>query len=917
MGDVSETDERIVGRDEELAKLRDFIGGAGRPPAMVISGPAGIGKTTLWDAGIEQARAEGFRVLVARGSDAETQHSFAALIDLFDDVEIRELGELPAPQRRALDVAMLRADPQGSPTDPHATALGALSALRFLAANEPVLIAIDDVQWIDRASGDVLDFATRRLGREPIRFLLGRRSRLSSPLVQALGSKRFEQLEVGPLSLGAIRRILFEQLGLTLPRRVVRLIFDSSLGNPYFTLEIGRMLAEGSPPEIGQSVPVPALIRGLPGARFEQLDGSQRKLLLAVSLNCDLNLSQLGELTDSGAVEDAIDVGVLVVDRGRVRAEHPLLAAAAKERSRARERRELHLQLAGVATDAETRALHLALAAQRPDPELAAMLGAAAADARARGASEQAVELGEHALRLTPAGSPEATDRLLALAEYLFVAGETDRITDLIAPAVDQLPYGFARGNALLLLADGREVTSVEGLEAFLDRALAESDGDAFVRATALARKAELFAVGRVGRIAEAEAMALEAVEVAAGADSDAQLLSLHALAWARALGGGPVDDLNERFRAATGPTYHLADSIDRVAALRLGWRGEAIQAREELSRLRALADDRGEALSFLTMQLHLCELGLRAGNWSAAVAILDEGELSGKGNAIPAAVQERCRALLGVARGLPEEAERWVSEALAGTDASGIGWDRLEARRAQGIAALLTNDSPAAAESLRAVWSHTEREGVADPGVFPVAPDLVEALVELGELDEAREVTARLGELAAEQVHPWGLLSAERCAALLRLTRSNDDEAVAALDEAAAGYEALGLSFDHARTLLILGRAQRRLKQWGTARRALEAAAAAFEEIGSPGWADQARAELGRVSARPPRASGELTPAELRTAELAAEGLANKEIAQRLFVTVHTVEAHLSRAYAKLDIRSRAQLAGRLSEKA
>jgi DNA-binding CsgD family transcriptional regulator len=140
-------------------------------------------------------------------------------------------------------------------------------------------------------------------------------------------------------------------------------------------------------------------------------------------------------------------------------------------------------------------------------------------------------------------------------------------------------------------------------------------------------------------------------------------------------------------------------------------------------------------------------------------------------------------------------------------------------------------------------------------------------------------------------------------------------DEAAATLAHAAAAYAELGLRFDAARSLLVLGRAQRRFKKWGAARRSLEQAATAFDEIGSPGWAEQARSELARVGARPPRARGELTPTERRVAELAAEGLANKEIARALFVTVHTVEAHLTHAYAKLGVRSRAQLAQRFAD--
>jgi DNA-binding CsgD family transcriptional regulator len=201
----------------------------------------------------------------------------------------------------------------------------------------------------------------------------------------------------------------------------------------------------------------------------------------------------------------------------------------------------------------------------------------------------------------------------------------------------------------------------------------------------------------------------------------------------------------------------------------------------------------------------------------------------------------------------------------------------------------------------------------VDEPGVFPVAPELVEALTEVGDQGEARAVTNALRTLSKQQAHPWGLATTRRCDGQIRLASNDDEHAVTILERAADDYDRLGLLFDRARTLLQLGRAQRRLKKWGTARRSLERAVAGFDEIGSPGWAERARSELARVGARRPRPKGALTPTEQRVARLAAEGLSNKEIAADLFVTVHTVEAHLSHVYAKLGVRSRGQLARRL----
>jgi DNA-binding CsgD family transcriptional regulator len=241
------------------------------------------------------------------------------------------------------------------------------------------------------------------------------------------------------------------------------------------------------------------------------------------------------------------------------------------------------------------------------------------------------------------------------------------------------------------------------------------------------------------------------------------------------------------------------------------------------------------------------------------------------------------------------------------------VRWDELESRRARGTASLAAHAPERAAASLRIVWEHTEREGVEEPGALPVAPELVEAVAELGEREEALAVTDRLRQLAEEQQHPWGLATTKRCHGLVALAGGDGDEAAGALAGAADDYRALGLRFDAARCLLLLCRAQRRFRRWGAARDALQQAVAAFYGMGAPGWAEEARSELARVGARRPTPSDELT-AQRGVVELAVQGRANKEIARALHVTVHTVEVHLSRAYAKLGVRSRAQLARRLS---
>ena len=393
--------------------------------------------------------------------------------------------------------------------------------------------------------------------------------------------------------------------------------------------------------------------------------------------------------------------------------------------------------------------------------------------------------------------------------------------------------------------------------------------------------------------------------------DPEVERAALGSLSWARSLRGKQIDDLCERFLAASDKVPYLAGSPDRVAAQRLVWRGEVGSARALLIEMRRVAGDRGEPVSFALFRLHLCELELRAGCWTAAEQLLVEWAESSDDELLFWPMYERCQALLAAGRGLPEAASSWGAQAIARAEATGVEWDRLEALRAIAIAALLEREPARAADGLRAISEHTVREQVDEPGVFPFGPDLVEALAELGAFAEAAAVTERLGRLAVAQRHPWALAAARRCAAVIELASGPYDERYAEQIEAAAvDFAALGLAFDQARTLLDLGRTRRRARKWGAARRTLEQAASLFDELGSPGWAERARAELARIGARKPQPTGELTPTEQRVAELAIEGMSNKEIAQALFVTVNTVEAHLSHAYAKLGIRSRAQLA-------
>jgi DNA-binding CsgD family transcriptional regulator len=447
---------------------------------------------------------------------------------------------------------------------------------------------------------------------------------------------------------------------------------------------------------------------------------------------------------------------------------------------------------------------------------------------------------------------------------------------------------------------------------ALLEKALAEAGEDPVLRGQVLSYLAENDAVVEVREVGRADERATEAVALSEQGSPDDQRLAVNTLTWTHALRGQPVADMVERYYSLSTERAFMARHPERIAGQRHVWRGEIALARPMLTTFFLDAEEWAEA--YALARLHLCELELRAGRWDDVERMLVDWGASLDSALLIWPMYERCRGLLAAGRGDVVAARRWASRAVELALDTGVRWDWLEANRTLGTAALLAKDLPEAVSRLSAVWEHTQREGVLDPGAFPAGPDLVEALAESESYDEAQAVVSVLAERAADQDHPWAAASAQRGAALVEIHGdAYTDAAGAALEEAAAAYAALDLPFDQARTLLNLGRAQRRAKKWGAARDVLERAVARFDSMGSPGWADDARAELDRVGARKSASAGGLTATERRVAELAVGGLANKEIARTLVVTVNTVEFHLRNTYAKLGIRSRVQLAAAL----
>jgi DNA-binding CsgD family transcriptional regulator/tetratricopeptide (TPR) repeat protein len=689
-------------------------------------------------------------------------------------------------------------------------------------------------------------------------------------------------------------------------------------GNPLYALEIGRLVADRGPVDGAGELPVPDEVDDLVGERVARLPPGVRRLLAAVSLGADLRAQELASIGDAEQIAAAIAADVLVEDDGRLRPAHPLLAAAARARLTIGERRDLHRELATLAGAEEVRARHLALGTAGEDGQLAARLAAASARAASRGAVADAVDLAEHALRLTSPRTLGWSDQLLALGELLVAAGEHRRASQLLADAFDRLPAGRARARAHLLLNESAfHGDQVEVALRHLELALEESASEPDLHARVIARRSRYLSAALVASIPEAERLALAELPSAAAAGPAIEREILYSLAFAQKLRGRPIDDLLERFRIVSADAFMLFRGVERIAADRLASRGLVDEARRVLRRLLDAAEDRGEGWSSIWLLHQLAEVEVRAGDWKVAGQLLDECDASPDRGLLDPQGYARCRALVAAGIGRFDTAAELAARVIAACQAEGLRWNLLEALRARGQAALLAHAPADAARSLAEVWRHTEAEGVEEPGEFPVAPDLIETLVELRRIGEAAAVAARIRALAEAQEHPWALATAIRGEALISLAGGDDaDAALRRTHEAAERYAALGLNFDRARTLRAAGREARRLRKWGAARDLLGQARAAFSDIGSDGWAADVERDLGRLGGRSPGVEGGLTAAEREVARLAAEGRSNKEIAESLVIGVSTVETHLRHAFEKLHVGSRAQLARRLDRR-
>ncbi|PWU25454.1 MAG: hypothetical protein C5B48_01235 [Candidatus Rokuibacteriota bacterium] len=915
----------IIGREEELGAIEEFFDRVDAwPGALLLSGEAGIGKTILWEAGLAEARGRFQHVLSCRGVEAEASLSYAALSDLLADV-IDEVRPVIAPLRlHALEVALLLVEPGDAPPDPRLIGVALLDVLRVLAERGPVLVALDDVQWLDSSSAAVLQIALRRLRDEPVGALVTLRKMpgvaAQFELEQAFPEGRLERLWLAPLSLGALHHLLSERLDIELTRSELARVQETSGGNPFFALELGRQLAQTEiRPRGGRVLRVPESLHELLGGRLSRLPTETGDVLLQVAALARPTLELVAAAHgDREVVQEAVDIavreGVIELDGSRLRFVNPLLGSISYEQAAPWKRRAVHHALADAVPDLEERARHLALAAEGPDAVVASYLEAAAKEARARGAPSAAAELFELAAELTPDDPVLARHRRFQAAKCHRLAGDSEPAAALLDQLLTELPHGVERADALVELALTLRGTSRALIE-LLDEAVAEAADDDVRQVRILGYRGWVHVF--LAEIDAALSDARTALEKAEGVGDPALIAAaIGHLATAEGRAGeftpGLVErgvEIEERLELALEWSESPKVSLSR----RLMGLGELDRARAILEEVGAKAAARGDERIRAQAIGSLARLEWFAGNLGLA---LDQAALSQDLHRQAAHGHEvgfagRLKAVAEADLGLVEEARASATEALAQSESlSDREWVILTLG-VLGRIELALGDVAAALGYLRELPGQLLSAGYGDPAT-PLWADAIEALIAGGELDQACMYLEAYEANASRADSPWGIATAARCRGLYAAGVGDLAGAFEAFDRALAELDGLPYPLERGRTLLCLGQVRRQAQQKKAAREALEQALQIFEELGARLWAGKARGELRRISGRQP-ASEELTETERQVAALAAQGRSNKEIAAELFMGVSTVEAHLSHVYRKLGVR-RAGLAGRLA---
>jgi len=900
---------------------------------VLIDGEAGIGKSTLWSAALDDASADGRRILAWRASAAERDIAFAGLSGLFDGSDLGgRLDRLAEPRRRALQAAFGLIEMLPQPTQPGVIGLAVADVLRGLGHEQRIVVAIDDLQWLDRASEEALAFAARRLRGEPVAFVVARRSAATSDESRpeqgpddrsaaddglASAVELDQRIELGPLSVGALGRLLHERLGSALPRPILVRLHKACSGNPFIALEIGRSI-QGRPTALspGEPFPVPPDAGALVRDHLSPLSRDARRSLLIVAMSAEPGLELVERIIGpgaAGAVDEAAALGVIVGNGRRLRAAHPLYASIAHSDAPPGERRALHAALAEAADDPVERAIHLAASAEGNSADAADALAAAARIGRSRGAPSVAADLFDRAADLDR-DERRRTALLVEGAEAAMAAGDADGAEARLRVALGIIPAGGQRARTLLALGDIVYVQRPHEALELLVEALDHTDGDPVLEALVQAHISGMADMDptRGYRSALAAVELLVGNEERAEPDQIACGLLDRAFHWLLAGERLAVGDIDRGLALMRGTENSFvsrrAQEVAERCLFHLGRLREAI-ALDEAEYRRLTESGQVGLLPALLPSLSI--LQFMAGDWADArrsaqecVDLVDQGELAWLDRARMA--KARVLAFDGDLAG----ARAMATDAVVRQEADGDRWEGAIFRALLGFIELSIPNPRAALDHLLKALDHADAMAIVLPTQFRFLGDLVEAAVLAGELDLAERIVAERLEAPATRIPlPWIRAMAARGRGFLAAADGRLPEALAWFDQAVDVFEVeMPMPFERARTLLARGQVARRADRRRAARDDLEAAEAAFGALGARAWSDRAAESASRIGGR--RSAGRsLTPSERRVAELAVAGRSNLEIAAELVISVRTVESQLSAVYRKLDIRSRSML--------
>ena len=904
----------LLGRQRELRAIDEGLAAArlGKSSRLVIRGEPGIGKTALLEYAAQQAGS--MRLLAARGVEFEADVPFAGLSELLQPA-LGLLDRLPSFHATALR-SSLGLGPRIA-ADRLIVDAAVLGLISLYAEESPLLITVDDAQWLDRASAEAIGFAARRLVADPVLVLIAVREGEDSPLLAA----GLPDLMLGGLDQEAAAELLESSGGGQVSAEVTRRLVAATGGNPLALLELGpeAQRVTSAPHE---NLPVATSVERAYLRRAAGLSDSARNVLLlvAASGSSDMGLVRraaaalgVGEL----AIEEAEAAASLVSQRaGRIEFVHPLARASIYHSASPAERRAAHRALGRAMTgadDADRRAWHLAAAATDHDSEAADALEAAARRAHESSGYAAASAAWLESARLTADDATRAA-RFFQAADNAWLGGRAEDAEESLKAArklareglqveIDTLGGHIAMRRGSVLQGYATLVAAAEAVEP-RDR----------LKAIRILADAAISTFG-AGRPEEMLAAARRALELLRPDDPPDAGVFAHVSYGALAILAGHGDD-GPRHLHESVPLFRQLpqDSSDPLVLLCAGVTGlflrEAEAGRELLERALVQAREHAPTGALPSVLFTLARDAFATDRWALARALYEDamrvaretsqltwlaGDVAGV-------------AWLDALEGRADDCRTHAAEALELAESLGMGLYKAWSMIAIGMLELGLGHPDEALRQLAACDAFLQEISISDPDLSP-APDIVDALARLGRVPEAREVARRYSAAAAAKGQPFALARAARAEALL----APEADFVARFESALRHHESTPDTFERARTQLYFGERLRRVRKRVEARKQLRAALKAFDQLGAAPWADRAMSEL-QASGETARVRDEsfrqqLTPQELQVALTLAEGTTTREAAARLYLSPKTVEYHLRHVYDKLEIRSREEL--------